>query len=296
MDYPEYPKTRRCRFKGGGVGAFVSSATPPVWLMADPNPIRPRVKDMKALERSLKKSYLDPFFARLQNQLLTAQSAGYAFLAIDKALGEQLAKPYVGVPVASIEKHYQALGAYHRWRTTRTIARAIGVDVRGILQEAPVADFLRQKVQENVDLIKTIPQRTKVGMGDKLFKALNEQPFDKQMLTKIVRTEYKSQGHNLRRIVRDQTSKTIGQLTEIRQTQLGIPGYTWSTAGDGAVRPTHVSNGGQIFRWDSPPAGTGHPGADINCRCVARPLITNADKAKLVNQARVLRPPRVIRP
>jgi len=44
--------------------------------------------------------------------------------------------------------------------------------------------------------------------------------------------------------------------------------YTWRTAHDERVRPSHGANEGQVFAWSAPPA-TGHPGNEPNCRCVA---------------------------
>jgi hypothetical protein len=46
--------------------------------------------------------------------------------------------------------------------------------------------------------------------------------------------------------------------------------YIWRTAGDDKVRASHAANDGKIIAWDNPPT-TGHPGEDINCRCVAEP-------------------------
>ena len=53
---------------------------------------------------------------------------------------------------------------------------------------------------------------------------------------------------------------------------MGIDQYVWSTALDERVRHTHAVNEGVVFRWDSPP-GTGHPGYEIQCRCVANAII-----------------------
>ena len=54
---------------------------------------------------------------------------------------------------------------------------------------------------------------------------------------------------------------------------MGISEYRWGTAGDERVRETHEANDGKVFRWDTPPAETGHPGNDVQCRCTARPII-----------------------
>ena len=72
---------------------------------------------------------------------------------------------------------------------------------------------------------------------------------------------------------RDQTTKLNASLTKLRQESAGITEYIWQTAGDERVRPTHKANDGKKFNWDKPPAKTGHPGTDINCRCVAIPVM-----------------------
>ena len=87
-------------------------------------------------------------------------------------------------------------------------------------------------------------------------------------------TTYKSSGFNLRRIVRDQNSKVISGLNQVRQQQLGITQYVWRSVQDERTRPTHAANDGRTFEWGSPPADTGHPGDDVMCRCLAEAVIT----------------------
>lgn len=72
-------------------------------------------------------------------------------------------------------------------------------------------------------------------------------------------------------IARDQTSKFNSSLNEARQTEVGVNKYVWSTSLDERVRESHAEKEGEVFSWDDPPADTGHPGQDIQCRCVALP-------------------------
>lgn len=74
-------------------------------------------------------------------------------------------------------------------------------------------------------------------------------------------------------ISRDQTLKLNGQVNMARQTRAGITQYVWSTSQDERVRDTHESKEGETFDWSSPPADTGHPGQDYQCRCVPLPVI-----------------------
>lgn len=70
-------------------------------------------------------------------------------------------------------------------------------------------------------------------------------------------------------IARDQVGKLNGELTSLRQTNLGVTTYIWRTAQDERVRATHSSHNGKKFRWDRPPSNTGAPGQDFQCRCYA---------------------------
>lgn len=74
-------------------------------------------------------------------------------------------------------------------------------------------------------------------------------------------------------IGRDQVSKLNGNLTMLRQEALGIESYIWRTSEDERVRDTHRVKNGEEFQWDDPPADTGHPGEDFNCRCYAEPVL-----------------------
>lgn len=79
-------------------------------------------------------------------------------------------------------------------------------------------------------------------------------------------------------IARDQTGKLNSQLNQFRQQEAGIEYYIWSDSDDRRVRPSHRAKDNLKFRWDRPPADTGHPGNDVQCRCVARAVLGSLDK------------------
>ena len=247
----------------------------------NPNPVRPRVKDARDYERSLRRTYLVPMFRRLTERMAQATGATQAFHAMNGFVTAMQALPKSGVPVAEIQKALDRMEGYHRKRVIKTFKAALGVDIRPFLTHPEIAAFMTRKVSENVDLIKTIAPRLHEGLKARLQKELAEAPFDQQRLTKLMREEYKSSGYNLRRIVRDQNSKTIAGLTESRQGQLGISQYQWVSSQDSRVRPTHVANSGLIFDWSNPPAGTGHPGNDVQCRCVSVPIVSESVRRRL---------------
>ena len=247
----------------------------------NPRPVHPRVFDAREYETALRRAFLDPMFRRLQSKLAVAESANQAFRAMDEVVEAQIALPEHGIPTAKIQSNLNRMAGYHRKRVISSFRAALGVNVATVLSEPEIARFMTRRVAENVDLIRTIPGRMHAGIKRKLERELETNPFDQSRLKKIFRDEYGSSGYNLRRIVRDQTSKTIGGLTEIRQTQLGVERYQWLTSQDERVRATHVANSGLMFAWTAPPTATGHPGQDVMCRCVAIAVVTQASYDRL---------------
>ena len=73
--------------------------------------------------------------------------------------------------------------------------------------------------------------------------------------------------------VRFQTRRGTAKLTQVRLKAVGVKRYIWETMRDDRVRPTHRTKEGKIYSFDNPPADTGNPGNDFNCRCKARPLV-----------------------
>ena len=128
-------------------------------------------------------------------------------------------------------------------------------------------------VTNNVNLVKTIPERLHTRLQSEITKLAIDKPFDRQALSRMLQKEFKIDGYNLRRLTRDQVSKLTGALNEARQTEVGVARYQWQTSEDERVRPTHQDNNGQVFAWASPPPETGHPGTDVQCRCVALPVV-----------------------
>ena len=127
-------------------------------------------------------------------------------------------------------------------------------------------------IKENVALINSISQQhfnrveTIITEGVRRGKLATEIKTDLQSKFKLTKNKAKL-------IARDQTSKFYGDLSRLRQTHNGIKKYVWQTAQDERVRPDHASKNQRVFSWNNPPADTGHPGEDINCRCSALPVI-----------------------
>jgi SPP1 gp7 family putative phage head morphogenesis protein len=80
-------------------------------------------------------------------------------------------------------------------------------------------------------------------------------------------------------IATDQVGKLNGELNQVRQQNLGLRRYRWSTSQDEKVRPGHRALNNTIQDWSKPPVvdqRTGdraHPGQPVRCRCQAIPIV-----------------------
>ena len=242
-----------------------------------PNPIRPLTKHANAYELELRRQVLTPLFRHLRTGLADAAAITQVYRAMDAAVQALSVR---GIPIREIRQALSRIDSYHRQRLITSFRAALGVNVGPLLTRSGIDVLLNARIAENVSLIKTIGPRFHASMTLALQREFADAPFDAQRLSRLVNQQYKSTGYNLRRIVRDQNNKLIGQLTEARHKQMGVQGYKWLTAGDERVRDTHADNNGKFFRWDDPPA-TGHPGAEIQCRCVAVAALLKTDRDRL---------------
>ncbi|MHB0973947.1 MAG: phage head morphogenesis protein [Thiobacillus sp.] len=155
-------------------------------------------------------------------------------------------------------------------RLKASIKASLRVDISPVLtQSGPILDAMRAATQANVDLITSIPEQYFEKLGDAVGKNMEAGLRFEDLAKEIERIGGVTESR-AKLIARDQTGKMNSAFNEARQTSLGIDRYTWQTSGDERVREEHAENDGKIFSWNDPPA-TGHPGDDVNCRCVPVP-------------------------
>ena len=237
------------------------------------SPIRSTVTHAREYERRIRRDILNPIVAETQARVM---EAAYSYSAIRDAIDRTPSTSLVlrQKSHAAASAMIGRIQAWHKARFTKAMSRAFGIRVGPFsLDDTVISTFMDHAIRANVDLIVTIPQRYHAGLTSDMLKLGVDAPFDQNELMRTLRTNYQSSGYNVRRLTRDQTSKTVGKFNEIRQRQVGIERYQWSTSNDSRVRPSHVANEGQEFSWESPPEATGHPGEDVQCRCVALAVI-----------------------
>ena len=145
-----------------------------------------------------------------------------------------------------------------------------GVDI--FIDQPWLQDQLTLFANQNAQLINSIPQQELLRVAGDVERGLQEGASLKT-ITESIKNSFGITRRRAKNIARDQTTKLNASLTKLRQQELGVDSYEWQTSGDERVRESHRLNDGKIFRWDDPPKKTGHPGTDVNCRCVAIPIL-----------------------
>lgn len=163
-------------------------------------------------------------------------------------------------------------------KTENFNAKQIDKNFQHVFGISPVSfePYLEQElkffVAQNVKLIKSLSNNHFEKLEQIVFRGVQQGRPTKDII-KEISNQFKINQNKARLIAHDQVSKFNGNLTKLRQKNTGIERYRWSTSGDERVRASHRRNNGKIFSWGKPPS-TGHPGEDVQCRCVAIPIFS----------------------
>lgn len=240
------------------------------------NPKGPEVKYRRWLQNLARKMKADvndqilPLLKRLQPEYVNdsyAQTLERAF--------ENLRRNYIDIDRNAkivANSFTNDMNATNKQRFYKAMENAVGVDLNSIVQGEGLEDIMYATTRENVALIKTIPEEYFKKIETLVFNGTVQGRTAGSMIKHIQKVG-KVTENRARVIARDQSSKLNSALNQQRSQNLGVEEYIWRTAGDERVRDSHRSKNGKVFRWDSPPPDTGHPGQDIQCRCVAQAII-----------------------
>lgn len=189
-----------------------------------------------------------------------------------------------------LEKYAEALDPWARSTVTRMLAevnnrdaktwaeqaQAMGLALRKELHNAPTGALMRQLMEEQVGLIKSLPTEAAQRVHDLVIKGLEDSARADEVASEIRRSgEVTESRANL--IARTEVARSASKLTEARALHIGSEGYIWRTSGDSDVRHSHKQMEGKFVRWDTPPTlsdgTTTHAGQIYNCRCYPEPVI-----------------------
>lgn len=165
------------------------------------------------------------------------------------------------------------------------LKRVVGISIR---QADPgVGAQIGNFRATNVSRIKSLVGRELIGITQLLEKS-EATGARVEVLRKAIEDRFGVTRSKAALLARDQTLTLNAEITRVRQTNLGIEEYIWTTSGDERVRgqdpkdsTDHASLDGTRHRWGNPPdVGDGrrlHPGEDYQCRCTAFPVLSELE-------------------
>lgn len=154
-----------------------------------------------------------------------------------------------------------------------------GLSLNTSLVPADMRPVLSATVTENVNLIRSIPQRYLNGVQQAVMRSITTG----QGLKDLVPYLQKERGVTLRRariIAEDQNRKAFSNISRIRMEKLGVQQFEWlHSRASLEPRKLHLHYNGLIFDFSDPPiieektGERGFPGQAINCKCRMRPVV-----------------------
>jgi SPP1 gp7 family putative phage head morphogenesis protein len=159
-------------------------------------------------------------------------------------------------------------------KNVAAVARKVDIEPEPLFNDKDLRGYMENIVDQNVGLIRSIPEEKLSGLKNKLVAAVTaDQP--QAEIRDMLKSHYRLTKSRASLIARDQTNKLNGALNQYRQKQIGGKRYVWRTSRDERVRPDHKRLDGKTFSWDNPPVvntstrARGNPGDDFQCRCTA---------------------------
>lgn len=251
---------------------------PPKWLFPH-SAEREYTKDLYSLTNELKRLIKEILVPQIPSMIIEVNSVTpdpiktddfldklkSLILTIRRAIQEDIDET-----IFEAEKIGLQIAEYNQNQFNKTVKSVFGVDL--FLNEPWLSDQLKLFSSQNAQLITSLTDHELEQVSGMVERRLQEgQRFE--VIEKDLIKRFGITRRHAKLIARDQTTKLNSSLTKLRQQELGVEEYTWQTAGDERVRPTHRANDGKRFKWSNPPSKTGHPGTDVNCRCVAIPVL-----------------------
>lgn len=141
-----------------------------------------------------------------------------------------------------------------------------------------MVEAYRAVVAENVNLIRSIPQKFLTDVQTSVFQSVMKGS-DMDGLAREIKRNYGVTWRRASFIARDQNSKARAVFEEARRSELGITEAIWRHSHAGREpRPTHVAMNGKRYQikvgmYDSDVGENVWPGTLPNCRCSSRSVL-----------------------
>lgn len=153
---------------------------------------------------------------------------------------------------------------------------------------APIEPLLKKYMDEQVDLITSLPRSAAKRIQKLVLKNMYEGGMRAEGLAKIIMQTENVSKSKAQVIARTEVSKISTGLTKARSSEIGLDWYIWRAVHDVRTRDSHKVMDGVVVSWSDPPSpeklsgqkksyGKYHAGEFVNCRCYPEPLIRISD-------------------
>lgn len=172
-----------------------------------------------------------------------------------------------------------------------SLAQDMSRSLREEVRDAPTGELLRQMLNEQVDLITSLPRGAAQRVHKLVLEGMEGGTRASEIAAEIMRSGQVTKSRAML-IARTEVARAASGLVQARSVHVGSEGYIWRTAEDSDVRPalslpakqrakfvgSHRKLNGKFIRWDSPPVSgqrgeRAHAGQIYNCRCYPEPVI-----------------------
>ncbi len=186
-----------------------------------------------------------------------------------------------------------ATNQHNKAQLYKMVRSVFGVDI--FTADPWLKDTVKPFQVRNIALIDKLVKDAQSQIETIIFDAVQTGRSYKSLLPEIEKAlngdkgVFKKLRTRSRLIARDQIGKLNGDLTRLRQKEIGIDTYIWRNSGDIRVRgnpgglypkaiPSHWKLEGKVFSWTDPnrqPPKYQHPGQATQCRCYAEANVSD---------------------
>lgn len=206
-------------------------------------------------------------------------AAGDDFEAIIERIKIEMAEKYSDSEIRDLADRYGIkVSDFNSSQQLAALKRVVGVDI--VAAEPWLAEALSNFAAANVVLIGGLTDKAMDEIHTGVLRGFSAgQRWEE--ISGYIEERFGVAESRADLIARDQVGKLNGQLTELRQTDLGITQFIWRTSNDERVRESHAELEGEVCDWNDPPEVDGEvaiPGEPINCRCWAEPVFDSSEE------------------
>lgn len=201
---------------------------------------------------------------------LQSQDEESWFIALEQeaeGLEFALTSSVAGIITLEAERHTMA------WM--REAQQALSVDLRSVVRNEDLGQYLRDAAARNAGLINSLKGDV-ISDIRRLVIDAKLSGIPASQLTAQIRARFKVATSRAELIAVDQLNKLTADLNRIRQQQAGIDEYSWQDSRDERVRPRHRGLRNKRYKWGQPTGAEGGlpPGGPVRCRCSAKAVVT----------------------